>query len=95
MTRPLTDPRNAERLALLDVWAIYRDIQLFRERNVKYVTIECEDFMGAGLNGDPASNDLQSFMPLRAWLGMKVMEVLSVKQSLKPRSRIRENSGPA
>ena len=126
MTRPLTDPRNAERLALLDVWAksaqqlgmwdfwrsfdphppglfapstnvraIYRDIQLFRERNVKYVAIECEDFMGAGLNGDPASNDLQSFMPLRAWLGMKVMEVLSVKQSLKPRSRIRENSGPA
>ena len=93
MTRPLTGPRNAERLALLDVWAIYRDIQLFRERNVKYVAIECEDFMGAGLNGDPASNDLQSFMPLRAWLGMKVMEVLSVKQSLKPRSRIRENSG--
>ena len=74
MTRPLTDPRNAERLALLDVRAIYRDIQLFRERNVKYVTIECEDFMGAGLNGDPASNDLQSFMPLRAWLGMKVMD---------------------
>ena len=105
MTRPLTDPRNAERLALLDVWAksaqqlgiwdywrtfdphppgllapssnvraIYRDMQLFRERNVKYVTLECEDFMGAGLNGDSASNDLQSFMPLRAWLGMKLMD---------------------
>ncbi len=108
MTRPLTDPRNAERLALLNVWAkssqqlgiwdywrtfdphppgllapsssvraIYRDIQLFRERNVKYITLECEDFMGAGLNGDPASNDLQSFMPLRAWLGMKLMDVPS------------------
>ena len=105
MTRPLTDPRNAERLALLDVWAksaqqlgiwdywrtfdphppglfapssnvraMHRDIQLFRERNVKYVTIENEDFMGAGLNGDPASNDLQSFMPLRAWLGMKLID---------------------
>lgn len=105
MTRPLTDPRNADRLGLLDDWAtsaqqlgiwdywrtfdphppgllspssnvraIYRDIQLFRERNVKYVTVECEDFMGAGLNGDPASNDLQSFMPLRAWLGMKLLD---------------------
>ncbi len=105
MTRPLTDVRNADRLALLDVWsgsaqqlgiwdywrtfdphppglfvpssnvrAMYRDIQLFRERNVKYVTIECEDFMGAGLNGDTMSNDLQSFMPLRAWLGMKLLD---------------------
>ena len=105
MTRPLTDPRNAERLALLDGWAksaqqlgiwdywrtfdphppglfapstnvraIYRDIQLFRDRNVKYVTLECEDFMGAGLNDSPPSNDLQSFMPLRAWLGMKLLD---------------------
>ncbi len=105
MTRPLTDPRNADRLALLDDWAkssqqlgiwdywrtfephppgllspssnvraLYRDIQLFRQRNVKYVTIECEDFMGAGLNGEWASNDLQSFMPLRAWLGMKLLD---------------------
>jgi len=105
MTRPLTDPRNAERLALLDGWAtsaqqlgiwdywrtfephppgllapssnvraIYHDLQLFRERNVKYITLECEDFMGAGLNGEAASNDLQSFMPLRAWLGMKLLD---------------------
>ena len=105
MTRPLTDPRNAERLALLDGWAksaqqlgiwdywrtfdphppgllapssnvraIDRDLQLCRERNVKYIPLECEDFMGAGLNGDAASNDLQSFMPLRAWLGMKLLD---------------------
>ena len=105
MTRPLTDPRNADRLALLDDWAksaqqlgiwdywrtfephppglfapstniraMHRDIQLFRERNVKYVTIECEDFMGAGLNDSPQSNDLQSFMPLRCWLGMKLLD---------------------
>ena len=105
MTRPLTDPRNAERLALLDVWAksaqqlgiwdywrtfdphppglfvpssnvraMHRDIQLFRERNVKYVTIENEDFLGAGLNDTPQSNDLQSFMPLRCWLGMKLID---------------------
>ena len=105
MTRPLTDPRNADRLALLDGWArsaqqlgiwdywrtfephppglfapstniraMHRDIQLFRERNVKYVTIECEDFMGAGLNDSPQSNDLQSFMPLRCWLGMKLLD---------------------
>jgi len=105
MTRPLTDPRNAERLALMDIWAksarqlgiwdywrtfephppglfapssnvraMQRDIQLFRERNVKYVTIENEDFMGAGLNDGPQSNDLQSFMPLRCWLGMKLLD---------------------
>ncbi len=105
MTRPLTDPRNAERLALLDIWAksaqqlgiwdywrtfdphppglfapssnvraMHRDILLFRERNVKYVTIENEDFMGAGLNDTPQSNDLQSYMPLRCWLGMKLID---------------------
>ena len=105
MTRPLTDPRNAERLALLDVWAksaqqlgiwdywrtfdphppglftpssnvraMHRDIQLFRERNVKYVTIENEDFLGAGLVDNPQSNDLQSFMPLRCWLGLKLID---------------------
>lgn len=105
MTRPLTEPRNAERLALLDDWAksarqigiwdywrtfdphppglfapssnvraMHRDIQLFRERNVKYVTIEVEDFMGAGLNDTPQSNDLQSFMPLRCWLGIKLLD---------------------
>lgn len=105
MTRPLTDSRNTERLALLDVWAksaqqlgiwdywrtfdphppglfapssnvraMQRDIQLFRERNVKYVTIEVEDFMGAGLNATPQSNDLQSFMPLRCWLGIKLLD---------------------
>ncbi|MFO0428755.1 MAG: DUF4838 domain-containing protein, partial [Planctomyces sp.] len=105
MTRPLDDPRNAERLALLDGWAqsaqqlgiwdywrtfephppallapstnvkaMYRDLQLFHERNVKYVTIECEDFMGASFTETYVSNDLQSFMPLRAWLGMKLMD---------------------
>lgn len=105
MTRPLTDPRNAEQLALLEGWgqsaqqlgiwdywrtfdphppgllapstniqAMHRDIQLFRARNVKYVTIECEDFMGAGLNDTPQSNDLQSFMPLRCWMGMKLLD---------------------
>ena len=105
MTRPLDDPRNAERLALLDAWtkstrqlaiwdywrtfephppgllapssnirAIHRDIRLFRDRNVRYVTIECEDFLGAGVNDSPQSNDLQSFMPLRCWLGMKLLD---------------------
>ncbi len=105
MTRPLTDPRNAERLRLLDGWAkkaqqlaiwdywrtfdphppglfapstnvraMHRDIQLFLDRGVRYVTIENEDFMGAGLNDSPTSNDLQSFMPLRAWLGMKLLD---------------------
>ncbi len=105
MTRPLADPRNAERLALLDGWlkiskqagvwdywrnfdshppgffapssnvrAMVRDLQLFKERGVTYMTIEVEDFMGASLEPGPISNDLQSFMPLRAWLGLKLLD---------------------
>lgn len=105
MTRPLSDSRNAERLALLDGWAgkaeqlgiwdywrtfephppgllapssnvraMPSDIRLFRHRKVRYVTIENEDFLGAGLNDSPQSNDLQSFMPLRCWLGMKLLD---------------------
>lgn len=105
MTRPLIDPRNAERLTLLDGWlqiskqsgvwdywrtfdshppglfapssnvrAMVSDLRLFRERGVSFLTIEVEDFMGAGLEPGPVSNDLQSFMPLRAWLGMKLLD---------------------
>ncbi len=105
MTRPLTDPRNAERLALLDGWlkiskqagvwdywrtfdthppgffapssnvrAMVSDLRLFKDRGVTYMTIEVEDFMGASLEPGPVSNDLQSFMPLRAWLGLKLLD---------------------
>jgi hypothetical protein len=105
MTRPLSDPRNAERLALLDGWAkvssqlaiwdywrtiedhppgmfapssnitaIAEDLRLFQQRGVTFVTVEVEDFMGAGLNGEWMSYDLQSFIPLRVWLGMKLLD---------------------
>ncbi len=105
MTRPLEDPRNSERLGLLEDWAssakelgiwdywrtfeshppgllapstnvraMERDIRLFQKLGVTYVTIESEDFLGAGLNDSWTSNDLQSFMPLRAWLGMKLLD---------------------
>lgn len=105
MTRPLTDPRNAERLALLAGWlkisrqsgvwdywrtfdthppglfapssnvrAMVSDLRLFKERGVTYMTVEVEDFMGASLDPGPISNDMQSFMPLRAWLGLKLMD---------------------
>lgn len=105
MTRPLSDPRNADRLTLLDGWAkgaghlavwdywrtiedhppgmlapssnvraMVRDIRLFKERGVSFVTVEVEDFMGAGLNSEWMSYDLQSFIPLRVWLGMKLLD---------------------
>lgn len=105
MTRLLTDPRNAERLALLGGWlkiskqagvwdywrtfdthppglfapssnvrAMASDLRLFRERGVTYMTVEVEDFMGGSLEPGPISNDMQSFMPLRAWLGLKLLD---------------------
>ena len=105
MTRPLSDPRNAERLALLEGWltiskhagvwdywrtfdthppglfapssnvrAMVSDLRLFQERGITYMTIEVEDFLGGGVDPGPISNDLQSFMPLRAWLGLKLLD---------------------
>lgn len=126
MTRPLTDPRNAERLSLLRNWgksakqvgiwdywrtfdshppgmfapssnvrALYRDIQLFRELGLQYVTIEVEDFMGAGLTDSPQSNDMQSFMPLRCWVGMKLLDDPSRDLNLLLDTFCRGYYGPA
>jgi hypothetical protein len=105
MTRPLADPRNAERLALLEGWrktgaslglwdywrvfeehppgmftpstnvrAAQADLRLLRDLKARFVTIECEDFLGGGVDSNNQTNDLQSFMPLRAWIGMKLMD---------------------
>jgi len=57
-----------------NVRAIHADMQLFRKLGVRSVVVESEDFMGAGLNDGFMSYDLQSFMPLRAWLGMKLAD---------------------
>lgn len=57
-----------------NVRAIHADLQLFRHLGVRTLVVESEDFMGAGLNDNSMSCDLQSFMPLRAWLGMKLAD---------------------
>lgn len=126
MTRPLTDPRNVDRLRLLNNWgefaeqvgiwdywrtfdphppgmfapssnirALHRDVQLFRDLGLKYVTIEVEDFMGAGLTESPQSNDMQSFMPLRCWVGMKLLDDPSRDLNLLLDTFCRGYYGPA
>jgi hypothetical protein len=57
-----------------NVRALGRDIPFFKGSGVDLVTVECEDLFGAGLNADPVSADLQSFMPLRTWVGMKLLD---------------------
>lgn len=57
-----------------NVRAMARDIAYFKESGVEFLTAECEDLFGAGLNNDPISADLQSFMPLRTWVGMKLLD---------------------
>lgn len=56
-----------------NVRAVPADLRLFREASVSLLTVECEDLFGAGVNDDPISADLQSFMPLRTWVGLKLM----------------------
>ena len=38
------------------------------------MTIECEDLFGAGIINDPTSANLLSFMPLRTWIGLKLID---------------------
>lgn len=54
--------------------AIRSDLQLFHRSGVRHVTVECEDFLGAGFDPHPQSLDLQSFMTLQTWVGMKLLE---------------------
>ncbi|MFO0875952.1 MAG: DUF4838 domain-containing protein [Gemmataceae bacterium] len=54
--------------------AIRSDLQLFHRNGVRYVTVECEDFLGAGFDPHPQSFDLQSFMTLQTWVGMKLLD---------------------
>ena len=75
-----------------NVLAMSRDIPFFRQSGVELMTIEIEDLFGAGLNAEPTSFDLQSFMPLRTWIGMKLLDNLTGEQH---HSRARQNVGVA
>ena len=57
-----------------NVRAMQADLKRFQQGKVQFVFSEIEDFMGAGLNSTPTSNDLQSFLPLRAWVAMKLLD---------------------
>lgn len=57
-----------------NVRAISEDIKMFQNSGVELVTIEIEDIFGAGINAEPVSVDLQSFMPLRTWVGSKLID---------------------
>ena len=57
-----------------NVTAIRDDVRLFQKSGVQLLTIEIEDLFGAGINAEPASADVQSFMPLRTWIGLKLID---------------------
>ena len=57
-----------------NVRAISEDVKMFQKSGVELVTIEIEDLFGAGINAEPVSVDLQSFMPLRTWIGLKLID---------------------
>ena len=57
-----------------NVRAIRDDIRMFHNSGVELMTIEAEDLFGAGINDQSTSADMQSFMPLRIWLGLKLMD---------------------
>jgi hypothetical protein len=54
--------------------AMAADVRMFQAAGVELMTIEIEDLFGAGINNDPVSVDLQSFMPLRTWVGLKLID---------------------
>ncbi len=57
----------------VNISAIRSDLQLFHRSGVRYVTVECE-ILGSGFDPHPQSSDLQSFMTLKTWVGMKLLE---------------------
>jgi hypothetical protein len=54
--------------------ALREDLRMFRAAGVQLMTVEAEDLFGAGINADPTSADMASFMPLRIWVGMKLLD---------------------
>ncbi len=57
-----------------NVRALRDDIRMFHKSGVELMTIEAEDVFGAGIINDFASADMQSFMPLRIWIGLKLID---------------------
>ena len=60
--RPATSERSAT------------DVRMFHKTGVELMTIEAEDLFGAGIKADSMSADMQSFMPLRTWVGLKLID---------------------
>ena len=57
-----------------NVRAIRDDMRMFHKTGVELMTIEAEDLFGASIINDPMSADMQSFMPLRTWIGLKLID---------------------
>lgn len=57
-----------------NIRALRDDIRMFHQSGVELMTIEAEDLFGAGIVSDPTSADMQSFMPLRIWIGLKLID---------------------
>ncbi len=49
-------------------------MRMFQKSGIEWITVEIEDLFGAGINRDPVSMDLQSFLPLRTWVGLKLID---------------------
>ena len=58
----------------LNVRALHADMRMFHKSGAKLMTIEAEDLFGAGIINEPMSADLQSFFPLRTWVGLKTID---------------------
>lgn len=57
-----------------NVRALYDDVRMFHKSGVELMMIEAEDLFGAGFKANSTSADMQSFMPLRTWLGLKLLD---------------------
>ena len=57
-----------------NVSTIPKDIALFRELGIEDLSVEVEDYMTGGIDPHPHNEDLQNFNPLKAWLGMKLLD---------------------
>ncbi len=78
-----------------NVRAISEDVKMFQKSGVELVTIEIEDLFGAGINAEPVSVDLQSFMPLRTWVGLKLIDDPSKNPDLLVEAFCNGYYGPA
>ena len=82
--------RMAKNMAVWDYWRLYKphapgfyapfsnisclkpDLEYFQKNNVKSMFIENEDF--SFMSDDHGADDFQNFLPLRLWLGLKLLQ---------------------